>query len=476
MIKSLDILGYESGSAGVVNDSAAWSEYMCVVGLFSSISGFASPNIALVNTTTGEIDSTSDLALALKSLGKNEFSEGFRRVIYETSDGHPCLIFLSNRWMSNRCYVFFLETLTGQDLLLSTPVAFSSPFLEEYNLSLYKDIKVCSSQRALIVYGSFYIGNPSISLDPHNGCLAVALDDIWSNLGTANSAVYANFGQAPVVYDFYTQYGGIAIDDANSVLYIYNHVTRSVESYAISTTALTFMESVAAELGGAPTSNRVSTSMSTTAGMMEFYDDKLYIGLYTNNTIPIIVYNTASEVWDTDYFEMYRGQAFGHTFPSGMRAVDGKLYIWGGFTQVYYPEIQSASLSYLGLAGSHKTLAFNKRSGLAVFDISSTPSIIGEDLQLSLGKPSLSYYPPPYFNPYEQTAACTHMTIDSGNVYMFMNIRELAYGVTGLVSNPVGTVAYKRAVWKRGVEYNANPIKITLDGRDTQLFEPNMLY
>jgi hypothetical protein len=70
----------------------------------------------------------------------------------------------------------------------------------------------------------------------------------------------------------------------------------------------------------------------------------------------------------------------------------------------------------------------------------------------------------------------THAIIDDSNVYLFRIRQKRQYGVYGPVANHTGTPTVKMAIWKRGVEYDESPIKVTLDGYDAQFFEPNLLY
>ncbi len=471
MINSLEIvLGVPTAPDGNVLGSTSFPGYICIVGSFISINGFATKNIALINSDTGRIDSTSELALALRNL----FPTAVSKVIYETSNGHPCLIFLGTPSTGNRCYVFFLETLSGYELLYSIPIQINdSAPAENQNTATYRDMKVCSSQRALIVYGSFFINN-------HNGCLAINLDTMFDNFGSANSSVYASFGGTTAFNDALTRFGGIAIDENNSVLYIFNNQTFSVENYSISTSALTFISTFQVQKEGVPVSVQIALG-SGGAGMITWSNDKLYIAASYNPGIRVFIYDTVSKTWSFDHIMMFKNQPSSVPGPgiqvTGITVNNNRLYISGFFTNAFYPQASSAALSYLGAVGSQKYNSFNRRNGLVVFDVSSTPTILGEDLALTVGMISQQDLPPPpiVWVVYEQTATITHIFIDNSGCYLFRARALHPYGVTGLPgSSNIPTL--KKAIWKKGIEYDINPIKITSDGYDATLFESNLLY
>jgi len=461
MINSLNIKSSSNTSNGIVCSSASWSGYTCIVGNFIEINGFITNGIAIINTSTGDVDSTSELALTLASL----FPVGstIAKVIYETSDGHPCLIFLNYAFSNSRCFVFFLETLTGYDVLVSGPLAFSSPITAAMNTSRYIDMKVCDSQRALIVIGSFYISGG-------NGCVALDIDSLFDNLpanGLVGSSVYSSIGGAQASSAIFN-YLGLAIDDSNSKLYLFNNKTKKIDIYTISPSALSYVSSLSVQADSLVINSGLYLNYPNMGGMMEHGNDKLFIvSNYNPTSARILIYNTSTLTWQSNYIKVVRNQFLGYTSPYGIEIRNGKLYIWGSFTNAFYPQTPSFSISTI------KSYAINKRQGLAVFDISSSVlEILGEDLALSTGVVYLRYQSA-VFAPFEISSTITHAAINDSDIHLFINQSDAAYSVASS-----GTVAtnIQRSIWKNGIQYNHNPIKTTLDGKDAQTFEANLIF
>lgn len=475
MINSIDTNSILSNNPlqadGYILDSVSFPGYVCVVGKFVSANGFNTSNIALINSTTGLIDSTSSLAIALSSITSNSI----KKVIYETSNGHPCLIFLetSTGTSSNKCYAFFLEILQHYILLSSTYKGLSCPPDVTENFNSYFDMKVCQSQRVLIVCGSFYIHGS-------NGCLAINLDTIFDNFGISNASVCASFGTGAIWNGkLYFQcsinmpwsYSGLAIDDANSKLYIYSHVTSSIEIYQIAPTSLTYLSNFSILNDGLPTYiNLNPTHNSWMLGqLMEFSNNKLFICVgYTQPYSPIgqeaaiLAYDTLSSTWIANYPVIFRNE-YGVASIYGMKVLDNKLYVFGQFTNSYY------SSQMVGFSNSFYT---NKRSGCIVFDISTSAFVIlGEDLELSSGIVLIGGPSGLGLSPY--SGVVTNILIDGDTVHLFRLRIALGYTNSIIITGPI---PMKKVLFKNGIQYDKNPIEITSDGYYPNTLDANLLY
>jgi hypothetical protein len=465
MINQLDIRVSSTNAFGAVYDTASMNGYVCLVGNFDRVNDFSTNSIAIINETTGNLDRTSNLAIALATL----FTTGtiLKRVLYTTSSGHPCLIFLTanpSTTAPNRCYVFFTDTLTGYDLLSSTPLTWSSPPTVQMNYSFYGNMKIDTSTNVLVVIGCFYI-----SPFNGNGCAFIDIDSIFG--GITNSSVLGVLGPAPANMNT-SNYKDLEIDSTSSSLYLYTYpvtaaIPKTINVYTItnSSTPFTFHYSTNPVINGTSTSSLPLAGTQYGRGFMTVGSGKLYVGL-SSGPMNIAIMNTSTHGWNSNNIYVLRNQAFGNTYPYGMQAVGAKLYIWGSFTNAFYPQPVG---SY-----TQRVLDTNKRQGLAVFDITNiTPSIIGEDLAISKGVTWLTYTPPPTYVPYEQSAFVFATYIGNDAIYLFPAISFSVYAVTSDHKTP--TVIYATN-YKNGIDYPVTPIKATLNGHDAQTLEANLLF
>ena len=447
---------------GYVYDSVAFGDYVCLVGYFNKANSFNTNSIALVNSTTGNLDTTSPLAVALSTLFP--LSTQIKSVLYTESNGHPCLIFIVGTSSNNRCYVFFINELFGNELIISTPKTFTNPIDNTMNTSFYYGMAISEAQNLLFVIGSFYVSSFT-----GNGCAIIDIDSIWAS--APNGAILNIIGTNSATNT--PPWGALAVDDSTSKLYLHNRATANIDVYSItnSPTPTTYVTSIPIQLNGSNVApGYPSAGYSTGKGYMWVSNSKLFFGLMPN-PLYILIYDLNLNQWQTNYIHILRNQAFGITYTKGSRVYNGKLYIWGGTTNAWYPQ----KISTIGNPITLKDYKTNARQGLIVFDITGTyPALIGEDLALSKGKPWLTYYPPISYNPYEQSSFPIHAHIDDSGVYVFNQKSPYAYSVT---PNHLTAVSTRVVDYKNGIQYDANPVRVSLDGIDaTNSFEANLLY
>lgn len=459
MINQLDVrIANSNNINGTVLDSVVFGNFICLVGNFDTVNGFKTNSIALVDSTTGKLDSSSALAQAVANL----FPTGslISRVLYTTSSGHPCFIFIVNSQgnISNRCFVFFTDILTGYNLINSNPVPFSSPSTVQMNTSTYTNMKIDTLTGVLIVIGSFYV-----SPFNGNGCAAINISAMFT--GGPNTSVLGVIG-GPPVSSAAKNFTDLAIDTLNSTLYLLSPYPSTLNVYTITNSAspLTFSYSSLTQSQGAIV-NYNPPYISGGPGFMTVANGQIFIAL-APGALYVLSMNTTTKVWNNDAIYVFRNQAFGNTYPVGMSSSNNKLYIWGSFTNALYPQPSGTF--------TQRVLDTNKRQALAVFDVSgSIPAILGADVALSKGVPWLTFGPSPVYAPYEQSAFVGHVFIGQDAAYIFPQIYSNVYAVTSDHKTATSTFSIN---FKNGIAFSSMPVKVGLDGNDAQLFEANLRY
>ena len=424
---------------GNIIDSVAFGNYICLIGQFTQVNGFPTYNVALINSTTGLLDTTSALAIALSTfLPAVYYNNGTFRVLADTSNGHPCLIFAT----TSGVFVFYTDTLVGFNLI-STVIT---------------DMQIGTNNRSLVLL--LPNGSP---VGIYSGCVVFNLDAM-APYGTGLSAGYLTSSPTKV-------FTGLAVDDTDGVVFLsIDGTTPTIEAYSI--LAFTFSYISNTPRPHATTGEYVRGKLS-----MAFSGGQLYVGASSGNmywpiyncTISYSAGPTIGYVWGNGNIVMTKNQAFGNIYPRGIKIYKNKLYVWGGFTNAFYPAVLPSYASYTYYLSVHA------RQGVAVFDISSgTPNLIGEDISLSYGVVYLTYVPPISYNAYEQSAtvACVH--IDDSGAYVFSPSMAHAYSTDQ--THQVG-LNIQNIIFRNGIQINAMPLKLDTVGHDTtQLFDANMIF